>query len=126
MQARAVLISIQACAHRAEGLYKESLAEGEEAMAARNFLSAHHQCVKLGFSEAVESAFALGDLDRVAEMLRPLAGLRAGELPPFLKAQLSRFEARLLAARGEPAMSNAASSRRPRSSASSACPSGSR
>ena len=34
--------------------------------------------------------------------VRPLAGRRAGELPPFLKAQLSRFEARLLAARGEP------------------------
>jgi hypothetical protein len=57
--------------------------------------------VKLAFVEAVEAAFALDDLDRVAELLHEWE-LRSSELrTPFVEAHEQRFAARLAARRSE-------------------------
>jgi hypothetical protein len=58
--------------------------------------------VKLGFVEAVESAFALDDLDRVAELLREWELQSAERRTPFVEGHEQRFAARLAARCGEP------------------------
>jgi predicted ATPase len=101
VQVRPVLAAIHAVVLRAEGHGPDALAAGEEAFEARGSLAATHQCVKVGFVEAVEAAFGLGDLDKVEQLVATVEALRPGEIAPFMRAQASRFRARLAAARGE-------------------------
>jgi tetratricopeptide (TPR) repeat protein len=99
VQLRAILAAIHAVVLRAEGDGPDALAAGEEAFEARRILGANHQSVKVGFVEAVEAAFGLGDLDKVEQLVATVEALRPGEIAPFMRAQTSRFRARLAAAR---------------------------
>jgi tetratricopeptide (TPR) repeat protein len=100
VQIRAVLAAIEAVVLRAEGHGPEALKAGETAFDARRVL-AGHQCVKVGFVEAVDAAFDLDALDKVEQLVATVEALRPGEIAPFMRAQVSRFRARLAAARGE-------------------------
>jgi tetratricopeptide (TPR) repeat protein len=101
VQVRAAFLVTQASLLRAEGKYAEALAAAEEAFATRVEFGVRAQHVKEALVESVEAAFALGDLDKVEELLGVIEGLRPGELTPYVQAQGARFGARLAAARKE-------------------------
>ena len=50
---------------------------------------------KLGFVEALEAAFELGDTERLDALLVTIESLRPGERPPMLDAHARRFRAKL-------------------------------
>ena len=54
--------------------------------------------MKEGLAEALEAAFARGDLEGAEELLGEIEAMRPGELTPYLQAQGARFGARLAAA----------------------------
>jgi predicted ATPase/DNA-binding SARP family transcriptional activator len=100
VQVRSGLDLIRAVVLRAQGQPEAALAAAEACLAARATLGWRHGFVKLGFIEAVEAAFVLDDLDRVAELLgeweqRPL------DRTPFVEAYREQFAARLAARRGD-------------------------
>jgi hypothetical protein len=101
VQVRAVFLTTKASLLRAEGKNAEALAAAEAAFATRFELGVRAQNVKEALVESVEAAFALGDLDKVEELLGLIEGLRPGELTPYVQAQGARFGARLAAARNE-------------------------
>jgi predicted ATPase/DNA-binding SARP family transcriptional activator len=101
LQSRSLEAWARAAVLRAEDRARESLDAAEEVLARRPVLGGRHGYVKLAFVEAVEAAFALDDLNRVAELLREWE-LRAAELrTPFVEAHEQRFAARLAARRSE-------------------------
>ena len=57
--------------------------------------------VKIAMGEALESAYALGRLDELEQMLARIDAIPPGKRPPFLVADAARFRALLAAARGE-------------------------
>jgi predicted ATPase/class 3 adenylate cyclase len=99
-QERSAHAAAKAYVLRMEGLHAEALTWAEQALEAMGMLGAVSESVKNGFGEAVEAAFALGDLDKADELIGTIESLRAGAQPPFLRAQAARFRARLSAARG--------------------------
>jgi len=101
VQVRAVFRVTQASLLRAEGRNTDALAAAEEAFGTRTQFGIRAGHVKEALVEAVEAAFALGDLGKVEELLGVIEGLRLGELTPYVQAQGARFGARLAAARGE-------------------------
>ncbi|MDP9329109.1 MAG: AAA family ATPase [Actinomycetota bacterium] len=101
VQVRAVFLVTQASLLRAEGKNAEALAAAEEAFATRAEFGVRAPFVKEALVESVEAAFALGDLDKVEELLGVIEGLRPGELTPYVQAQGARFGARLAAAHQE-------------------------
>jgi tetratricopeptide (TPR) repeat protein len=101
VQVRAVVRVVQAPLLRAEGRPAEALAAAEEAFATRAEFGVRASHVREALVEAVEAAFALGDLGKVEELLGVIESLRPGEVTPYVQAQGARFGARLAAARGE-------------------------
>ncbi|HEY6469230.1 MAG TPA: adenylate/guanylate cyclase domain-containing protein [Candidatus Dormibacteraeota bacterium] len=103
-QERASYIAARAGWYRAVGRFEESLADAESVV---TFVVAHdtisHQDAKSAFHEAVEAAFAMGDLSKVDELLGVLAAVPFGVRPPSLEAHAARFRARLAHARGDDA-----------------------
>jgi hypothetical protein len=67
----------------------------EPVLEARSELAISYLQVKLGFVEALECAFALGDTGKLEELLELIEGLRPGERPPLLEAHAARFRAKL-------------------------------
>jgi tetratricopeptide (TPR) repeat protein len=65
------------------------------------------QASRIGFPAAIGAALALGRLGDVDHLLGLLAECPAGQLPPYLRAQLSRGQALLASARGEGAAAEA-------------------
>jgi class 3 adenylate cyclase/tetratricopeptide (TPR) repeat protein len=80
---------------RAEGKVAEALAAAERVLATRAELGITFYDVKYGLAEALDAAFALGDLERQHGLLALLDGLLPGQLTPFFRAQRARFSARL-------------------------------
>src|SRR5262249_55278755 len=85
---------------RARGRNEEALAAAERALSHRGELSVANTRIKGALVEALEARFALGDPEGVAEVLREIEALQPGHLTPFLRAQRSRFRARLDAGQG--------------------------
>jgi tetratricopeptide (TPR) repeat protein len=83
---------------RAQGRLADALAAAERGFALRNELAITNTRIKRALVEALEAAFALGDQEKVEELLGGLEALRPGELTPFIRAQRARFRARLDAA----------------------------
>ena len=79
---------------RTEGNPRAALAALEPVLEARSELGITYLNIKLGFVEALEAAFALGDAARVDELLGIIEQLRPGERPPLLEAHAYRFRAR--------------------------------
>jgi len=101
LQVRAVWRVSEAAVLLAEGRPAEALAAGEEAYAARVEFGIRAPQVREGLVQALEAAFALGDLVTVERLLGDIEALRPGELTPYVQAQATRFGARLAARRGE-------------------------
>ena len=95
--ARATALSI-VCA--GEGKHAESLEFAFEGVRSGLITGADSPLIRMGFAQAVDAAFALGDVARVDEVLGLLSGLRRGEIWPSLAALGDRTRARLAAARG--------------------------
>jgi predicted ATPase/DNA-binding SARP family transcriptional activator/tetratricopeptide (TPR) repeat protein len=101
LQPRSLEAVARAVVRRAEGRTREALAAAEEVLARRARLGGRHSWVKLAFEEAVEAAFALDDLDRVAELLDEWELRSSEQRTPYVEAHEQRFAARLAARRGE-------------------------
>jgi class 3 adenylate cyclase/tetratricopeptide (TPR) repeat protein len=101
VQQRGLYDSSLAVVLGAEGDYEGALAAGERAIGLMSIIGSGHQTVKVGFSEAVDAALALGRLEKAEELLAQIGSLLPGAKSPFLRAQESRFRARLAAAKGE-------------------------
>jgi len=86
---------------RAEGRHAEALAAAEEALHGRGALSLGHEAIKEAMAEAVDAAFALGDVGKVAELLAIVEEVPPGKRPPLMEAQAIRTRARLASGRGD-------------------------
>lgn len=60
-----------------------------------------HEIVRLSFSDAVDAAMATGDLEAADRLLGLFTDRAPGEVPPFLRAQVTRAKALVACARGE-------------------------
>jgi tetratricopeptide (TPR) repeat protein len=85
---------------RAQGRNDEARDAAERALAYRDELAVTNTRIKGALVQALEARFALDDLDGVAEVLGEIEALQPGQLTPFLRAQRSRFRARLDARQG--------------------------
>ena len=79
----------------ADGRPNEALEAGDEAISVRRVFGLGFQAVKQGFVWTAEAALALGDRDRVDELLRAVEEQPPGLRPPFLEAHAHRFRARM-------------------------------
>jgi class 3 adenylate cyclase/tetratricopeptide (TPR) repeat protein len=100
VQERSGYDAARAAVLRAENQFAEALQAASQAI--ESGLGPSHQNVKMGLVEALEASFALGDLERVTELLALVESYGAGELTPYVRAQASRFRARLAAEQGQP------------------------
>jgi len=80
---------------RAKGRFADALSAAEQGLALRSELSVTSIRIKACLVEALEAAFALGDLARAEELLVSVETLLPGEMTPFLRGQASRFRALL-------------------------------
>jgi len=86
---------LEARLHRAQGRPAEALAAAERGLALRGELAITTTGIKRSLIEALEAAFALGDLAKAEELLDDVETLQPGELTPFLRGHGARFRARL-------------------------------
>jgi tetratricopeptide (TPR) repeat protein len=100
VQSKVLYLLQEAVVLRAEGRPAEALAAAERALAEREGLGAVHPFFKLVLTEAVEAAFDLDDLDRVAELLCEWERMRPTERTPLLRGEQAYFKARLARRRG--------------------------
>ena len=101
MQDRWGYAVLKAVVLRAEGEFEGALGAAEdafEALGRQGFVSGAD--VKLAMAEALESALALGRLDKADELLAQIDAIPLGKRPPLLRGQSARFRARVGAARG--------------------------
>jgi class 3 adenylate cyclase/tetratricopeptide (TPR) repeat protein len=80
---------------RTEGSARAAQEAVDAVLEARSELGVSLLHVKLGFVEALECAFELGDTDKLEQVLEIIEGLRPGERPPLLEAHAARFRAKL-------------------------------
>ena len=80
---------------RAKGNHAEALAAAERGFAHRGEISITSLRIKHSLVEALEAAFALGDLSRTEELLAEIETLQPGEVTPFLRGHGARFRALL-------------------------------
>jgi ATP/maltotriose-dependent transcriptional regulator MalT len=60
-----------------------------------------HEAIRVAFPVAVEAAIGVGDLEQAERLAELLATRPRGEVPPFLRAQVTRAKALVAGARGE-------------------------
>jgi class 3 adenylate cyclase/predicted ATPase len=101
VQARAVFNATKAAVEATAGRQAEARAAAGRALDASELLNPGDQALKAAFVAALDAALAAGDLDGTEQLLRRIEALPPGHRPPFLRAQASRFRARLAEARGE-------------------------
>jgi tetratricopeptide (TPR) repeat protein len=63
-------------------------------------MGGRHECVRTAWPVAMDATLRLGDLPSADELLRLIADRPIGHVPPYLRAQVARFRARLAAAQG--------------------------
>jgi len=95
LQTRTALAVAEATILRKEGKLREALERAESARAAGDELGITFLTMKLALVEALEAAFALGDTEKVRELLEVVDALRPGERPRLLEAHAQRFRAKL-------------------------------
>jgi class 3 adenylate cyclase/tetratricopeptide (TPR) repeat protein len=101
LQERVLFASALASVRNAQGEHAEALRLARSVLDARGQLGVGTQPIKDAFVEAIEASLALGDLSTAEAILDEIGSLPRGELPPSLRAQTTRFRARLLVQRGE-------------------------
>jgi predicted ATPase/class 3 adenylate cyclase len=80
---------------RAEGRLHEAYAAAEPGIAPNAELGVTFLTIKLTYVEALEAAYALGDSEKVQEVIETIEQLRPGERPPLLEAHAHRFRSKL-------------------------------
>jgi predicted ATPase/class 3 adenylate cyclase len=94
--------SLSALTLRSEGRFEEALAETDAGLESFQYFGGGVSAdAKIALSEGLESALALGQLDRVEDLLAKIDEIPTGRRPPSLVAQAARYRARLAAARNE-------------------------
>jgi hypothetical protein len=95
VQDRTVYLGVRACLRRAEGRLREALADGEATIEAGRTLGPSFQTTRLAVVEALEAAFALGEPEKIEELLAFVESIPPGSRSPYLDAQARRFRVRL-------------------------------
>ena len=95
VQDRAIFLASRTALHRAEGRLREALSDGEATIETARTLGIAFQAVKWGIVESLEAALALGESEKVEELLTTIESIPPGSRPPYLDAQARRFRARL-------------------------------
>jgi hypothetical protein len=95
VQDSTVFLASRAALNRAEGRLREALLDGQATIENGRTLGIAFQAVKWGIVEALEAAFALGEVATVEELLTTIESIPPGSRPPYLDAQARRFRARL-------------------------------
>jgi tetratricopeptide (TPR) repeat protein len=80
---------------RAEGRLRDAFAAAESGTTLSSDLGATFLNIKLCHVEALEAAHALGDSEKVTELIETIEQLRPGERPPLLEAHGHRFRSKL-------------------------------
>jgi class 3 adenylate cyclase/tetratricopeptide (TPR) repeat protein len=102
VQDRAAHAALSATTFRAEGRHEEALAAAQAALEATELLgSVVSDDGKIGFSEGLRAALALGRLEEAEALLARIQAIPIGKRPPFLRAENVRFRALVIAAHGE-------------------------
>jgi class 3 adenylate cyclase/tetratricopeptide (TPR) repeat protein len=100
IQVRGLYLWLTALMMAGEGRHEESLAHAERSMRSEiRFSSA--PSVVASFAIAVESALALAEYDRAAEIIAEVEATQPGHVSPALRAQWSRLSALLAVARAD-------------------------
>jgi hypothetical protein len=89
------LSAAKAAIHRVHGRLQEVLAVCEPAIDGSVMTGIAEQSVKQAIGDAVEAAFALGDADKVEQLLARIEAVPPGTRPPLLDGHLRRFRARI-------------------------------
>jgi class 3 adenylate cyclase/predicted ATPase len=100
VQERSGYAAAKAALLRASGNARDALAAAEAGLGDIATLGATSQPIRYAFAEALESALALGDLEKVEQLVEQIDRLRPRERSAFLRAQAARFRALVAAARG--------------------------
>jgi hypothetical protein len=95
VQDRSSYLSARAALNSAEGRFRDALADAETAIDAANTLGYAQQAAKQAVVVAVESALALGDTRKAAELIAFMEEAPAERRAPFYEAQAQRFRARM-------------------------------
>ncbi len=85
----------EAVALRGEGRLQDALGAAQRGFAMRDKIGITPVVIKLTVTEALEAAVSLGEVDEANMLLATLDELPPGRLTPYLRAQRSRFRARL-------------------------------
>ncbi|HXY45273.1 MAG TPA: adenylate/guanylate cyclase domain-containing protein [Acidimicrobiales bacterium] len=103
VQSKANYTATEAAVALAEGDRRHALETARRAIdeALLRGLAVAHEAIRLAFPVALEAALDVGDLEEVERLVDLLATRPAGEVPPFLSAQVTCARALLAAARGE-------------------------
>ena len=101
VQARAAFIATKAAVEAAAGRPEEAQREAARALDAVDNLPPGDQALKAAYVVALGAALAAGNLDGTEHLLARIEALAPGHRPPYLRAQASRFRARLATARGD-------------------------
>ena len=100
LQDQGAIEGSRAMVARAEGNPREALAHAVKAMEGEPIFGMGQDFIREAFVEVVEAAFALGELETAEGWIERVKRMRQIEVPLYLRGQISRFEARLLAVRG--------------------------
>jgi len=103
VQYRAMYASAEAAVLLAEGDSCHALEAARRAIdeAVSGDLGVTHEAVRSVFPIAIEAAIEVGDLEEADRLACLLATRPAGQVPPFLRAQVTRAKALVADARGE-------------------------
>ncbi len=99
IQARAAWHTLNAMLCRVEGKFADAWASATVVFELRAELGDRSPSTKDAIVELCETGFATKDLDKVNEVLDVVRVWQPGELTPYTRAQVQRFEARLKVAR---------------------------
>jgi class 3 adenylate cyclase/tetratricopeptide (TPR) repeat protein len=100
LQDRTVYLGARTCLRRAEGQLREALADGDATIEAGRTLGPSFQTVRLAIVESLEAAFALGETEKIEELLTYIDSIPPGSRSPYLDAHARRFRARLAGGEG--------------------------
>ena len=103
LQFRIAYSALEAALALAEGSHQVAIAASQRAMEV-TIEGGFAVCLdgtRTAFAVGLEAAFAASDLEAAAALIEPIATRPVGEVPPFLRAQIRRYEAARSAAAGQ-------------------------
>jgi hypothetical protein len=100
LQDRTVYLGVRTCLRRAEGRLREAVADGDATIESGRTLGPSFQTVRLAIVESLEAAFALGEAEKIEELLTYIDSTPPGSRSPYLDVQARRFRARLAGGEG--------------------------